>query len=62
LQTYKPASYFSQLCVQSFLFGHRLQFLIEKRFFFGFAGVLGVVSTTISASSSVSGHLTIFLV
>jgi hypothetical protein len=58
----KSPSYFSQLCVQSFLFGHKLQCLIEKSFFFGFADVLGVVSRRISAGSSDSGHFTIFLI
>jgi len=41
--------YFSQLSVQPFLFGHKLQFLIEKSFFLGFADGLGLVSTRISA-------------
>ena len=45
----QPASYFSQLSVQSFLFGHKLQFLIEKSFFFGCDDGLGLVSTRISA-------------
>jgi hypothetical protein len=58
----KSPSYFSQLCVQFFLFGHKLQCLIEKSFFFGFADVLGLVSTRISAGSSDSGHFTIFLI
>jgi len=53
-------SYFSQLSVQPFLFGHKLQFLIEKSFFLGFAEGPGVVSTRISAGWSDSGHLTIF--
>jgi hypothetical protein len=35
--------------VQPFLFGHKLQFLIEKRFFLGFDEALGVASTIISA-------------
>ena len=43
----KSASYLSQLCVQPFLFGHKLQFLIEKSFFLGFDDGLGVVSTRI---------------
>jgi hypothetical protein len=47
--------------VQPFLFGHKLQFLIEKRVFFGFNGEPGEVSTRISAGSPVSGHLTTFL-
>jgi hypothetical protein len=55
----KPANYFSQLSVQPFRFGHKLQFLIEKSFFLGFADGLGLVSTRISAGSSDSGHLTI---
>jgi hypothetical protein len=53
--------YFSQLCVQPFFFGHKLQFRIEKSFFLGFDDVLGVLSTRISAGSSNSGHLTTFL-
>jgi hypothetical protein len=57
----KAASYFSQLCVQPFLLGHKLQFLIEKSFFFGFNGEPGEVSTRISAGSPDSGHLTTFL-
>jgi hypothetical protein len=47
--------------VQPFLFGHKLQFLIEKSFFFGFNGEPGEVSIRISAGSPVSGHLTTFL-
>jgi hypothetical protein len=35
--------------VQPFLFGHKLQFLIEKSFFLGFDDGLGAASTTISA-------------
>jgi hypothetical protein len=57
----KMTSYFSQVCVQPFLLGHKLQFLIEKRFFFGFNRAPGEVSTRISAASPVSGHLTTFL-
>jgi hypothetical protein len=45
----KSTTYFSQLCVQPFLFGHKLQFLIEKSFFLGFDDRLGAASTVISA-------------
>jgi len=45
----KPPSYFSQLSVQPFLFGHKLQFLIENGFFLGFDDGPGVESTRISA-------------
>jgi hypothetical protein len=45
----KTGNYFSQLCVHPFLLGHKLQSLIEKRFFLGFPDGLGVVSTRISA-------------
>src|SRR3990172_4932577 len=45
----KTVNYFSQLCVQPFFLGHRLQFLIEKSFFLGFDVGLGAQSTRISA-------------
>jgi hypothetical protein len=38
-----------QPCVQPFFLGHKLQFLIEKDFFFGFDGEPGDASTRISA-------------
>jgi hypothetical protein len=38
-----------QPCVQPFFFGHKLQFLIEKGFFFGFNGEPGEASPRTSA-------------
>jgi hypothetical protein len=43
------AAYFSHVCVQPFLLGHKLQFLIENSFFLGFEVELGARSTRISA-------------
>jgi hypothetical protein len=42
-------SYFSQLCVQPFRLGHKLQFLIEKGFFLVFDDAPCAASTIISA-------------
>ena len=43
------ATYFSHVCVQPFLLGHKLQFLIENSFFLGLEVEPGVRSTKISA-------------
>jgi hypothetical protein len=45
----KSSGYLRQLSVQPFFFGHKLQFLIEKNFFFGFDGEPGEASTRTSA-------------
>jgi hypothetical protein len=45
----KSSGYLTQPSVQPFFFGHKLQFLIEKNFFFGFDGEPGEASTRISA-------------